>query len=292
MNPENQKRSWSEMPFLYGAGLGYGIGLGVWVDSLAKVTDPGLALIAPMLFGAGGMVGVYLWDEFSTLHRGVPTSTATGATLGFGLGIGINLLQWQIASSSGQLDFKARTSITLATTTVGAVGGYLFGEFVRPDPRSVAFIASGAGWGAVSGLSIGAGATTGDIETVKTGLAVGGLIGYGAGTVGTGLLSLAWTPSMQTQKWMWAGYGLGVLASGLVYPLYLVSDGDARHGLIFTGLAGVAGAAIAAIATFNFKDDEDGNVTRTSKKKGWEPPFQLSFAPQKDGGMLTAFGQF
>ena len=73
----------------------------------------------------------------------------------------------------------------------------------------------------------GAGTTAGDFENVKSGMAIGGLIGYGAGTVGAGLLSFAWTPSMQTQKWMWAGYGLGILASSLVYPLYLVAADDA-----------------------------------------------------------------
>jgi hypothetical protein len=289
------------MPFLYAAGVGYGVGMGAWIDGLFKITDPGLALITPTLLGAAGAVGVYLWDANTTLHRGVPASTALGTALGFGFGVGINLAQWQLASSEGGWSFRARSTLTFLTTTGGAVGGWAFGEWLRPDPRSALFIASGAGWGALSGVQIGGGVSSsgrfdGDLKPAGDAVAIGGVMGYVIGTVGTGALAAVWTPSLSTQKWMWAGYGLGTVAGSLVFPLYLVADGEVRRGFIFTGIAGLAGATLAGVLTADLKDDEDGNVTRQGyakrRRAAWTPTYQLAPMAMPSGAGLGAIGQW
>src|SRR5260221_13877169 len=64
------------------------------------------------------------------------------------------------------------TSIFLGAT-LGGLGGYAFGEAFRPDPRKVAFIASGAGWGAAMGASLGGGVADSDPASVGQGMLVG-----------------------------------------------------------------------------------------------------------------------
>ena len=231
---------------------------------------------------------------------------ATGLTLGALEGMGIAGNQWQYTHNGAcppctSWSFKTETTFTWLFSTGGGVGGYFFGEWVKPDPRSLGFIASGAGWGLAAGTLFGAGVTK-THEDWKDGAAIAGLIGYNAGIVGAGALSLFWTPSWQTQKYMWLGWLAGTGASMLVYPFYLFGDSqDWKHGLVANSLGGLAGVAVAGALTANLKDS---NGTAMFK-----PPFQIGMAPAPQltssmlagtqaqyvpvgGQMLTAFGQF
>jgi hypothetical protein len=302
----DRPRSASEMPFLYASGLGVGVGTGIALDGLFKIKDVGLQLVLPTLLGAAGALGVFLWDENATLHRGVPGATSLGTGLGFGLGMGINLAQFVLADTKdSEWSFGARGAVTWLTTVGGAVGGYFFGDFVRPNPKSLTFIASGTGWGTSAGLMLGAGLSgrNSSWDDTKKPLAWGGIFGYAIGTIGIGALDFAWTPSMQTQKYMWAGYGVGAGAFGLVGTvLYAASDskGDVRPALALAALGGIAGATVMAVFTNDLQDDDDVKqqqeqqmgAPRTSKKKTWTPPFDLGFMPNKDGGSVTASGQW
>ena len=168
-------------------------------------------------------------------------------------------------------------------STGGGVGGWAFGEWLRPDPRKLSFIASGAGWGSVSGALFGAGVVGGD---AKDGMAVWGFVGFNAGILATGALATVYTPSYQAQKWMWIGYGLGTLAGAVVYPFYIGSDAPFRHALIANSLGGLAGVGLAAALAGQMTDDGD------SKKASFDPPFNFSFSPTVGGGALTAYGAF
>ena len=121
---------------------------GIWIDALGKIDDPGVAFIPPVLFGAAMPIGVYFWDNWSTFRRGVPASISAGLALGGLEGMAIASLNWQHASDDGQWSFATQTTVTFLAATGGGLGGYFFGEWLNPDPRSVAYIASGAGWGA------------------------------------------------------------------------------------------------------------------------------------------------
>ncbi|MFO0680069.1 MAG: hypothetical protein U0169_26340 [Polyangiaceae bacterium] len=278
----------TEMYFLYGASVAYGVGSGVWLDSLFKVNDPGLAIIAPIALGAAMPVGVYLWDNYAEFHRGVPSSTALGLTLGAMEGMGIAGVQWQHSGAGNTWPFATQTTLTFLGATGGAVGGYAFGEWLRPDPRAVGFIGSGAGWGTLTGILFGSGlsARNGDW---KDGASIAGLVGFNAGIVASGALSTFYTPSWNTQKWMWAGYGLGVAATSIVYIFYGAAGQNASNGLIANAIGGVGGLTLAAILTARNTDPEDRTATFT-------PPFQLGFSPTgpsgEKGGTLTAYGQF
>jgi hypothetical protein len=272
------------MTFLYVTSALYGVGSGIWIDALAKISDPGFAFIPPVVLGAAMPIGVYFWDDNTTIHRGVPSSVSTGLFLGAVEGVAISGVQWQYTGNGtdSTWSFKTQTSITWVMSSAGGLGGYAFGEWLRPDPRSLAFIASGATWGAVSGALFGAGVVGGDW---KDGSAVWGLVGYNAGIVATGALSTVYTPSYNATKWMWIGYAGGTAAGFLVYPFYLFSDSPVRHGLVANALGGLAGIGIAAAFTARMSDDEP-----TKPRTAFVPPFQLGVTPAPGGAALSAYG--
>jgi hypothetical protein len=272
------------MSYLYWTSALYGIGLGVWIDSLAKTGDPGIAVIAPAAFGAAVPVGFYVWDDVDPFDRGVPSSIATGLLLGGVEGLAIAGLQWQLTGNGGadSWNFRTETSVTALAATLGGVGGYAFGEWLQPDPRSLAFVASGAGWGAITGILFGSGVVGGDW---KDGAAVWGFAGYNTGILATVALSTMYVPSWQTIRAMWIGDVLGMLATTPVYFFYIGSDADPRHGLIANAVGGLGGLALAAVLTANAQDPPG--------TAAWRPPFQVTVGPTEHGGAeLRAFGTF
>ncbi|MGA2447789.1 MAG: hypothetical protein ABTD50_03845 [Polyangiaceae bacterium] len=274
------------MLYLYGTGIAYGVGSGVWIDALAKANDPAFALLPPLLLGAALPIGIYLWDQYDEFDRGVPSSVATGMLLGGVEGVAISGLQWQLTGNGGpnSWTFPTWATLTFVGATGGAIGGYAFGEWFRPDPRSLTFVASGAGWGTLAGVLFGAGVVGGDWNNGASGAAVGGFVGYNAGILATGVLSSAYVPSSQTLKYMWLGELIGTAVTTPVYAFY-IGGGDPRHGLVANAVGGLAGLGIAAALTANMTD---GPSTAS-----WTPPFQIGFGPSEHGGaQLTAFGQF
>jgi hypothetical protein len=292
------------MTFLYVTSSLYGIGSGVWIDALAKVKDPGVAVIAPIVLGAAAPIGVYVWDsQGGPLHRGVPASIATGLVLGGVEGVAIAGTQWQYTRNDGNdWSFATQTTVTWIMATGGGVGGWAFGEWLRPDPRSLGFIAGGSAWGAISGSFLGIAVSGKDW---KDGASIAGLIGYNVGLVGAGAISILHTPSWNAQKNMWLGYGVGALAGCLVFPFYLFSDADAKHGFIGPALGGLAGAGIAGALSWDLTDPGD-----PGHAKAFEPPVNVAITPPPrvdgsavglgsgpiggipGGAVLTGYGSF
>ena len=297
--PASDKREAGEMTALYVTSILYGVGSGIWLDALFKIKDPGVAVIMPIAFGAAAPIGAFLWDDQGgPLHRGVPSMISTGLVLGAVEGVAISGVQWQYGREKEKdWTLQTQTSVTWIMATAGGVGGWAFGEWLRPDPRSMGFILSGSGWGTLSGTMLGIAVSGKDW---KDGASVAGLIGYNVGLVGAGALSIAHTPSWQSQKYMWMGYGLGALAGCLIFPFYLFSDADAKHGFIGPSLGGLAGVGIAGALTYDLKDPDD------KRGKIFKPPFDVGVlpAPKLDpalgggvgtspgGAMLTGYGTF
>jgi hypothetical protein len=284
------------MTALYVTSALWGVGSGIWLDALFKIDNPGGAIVMPLMLGAAAPIGAFFWDDQGgPLHRGVPSSIATGLVLGAVEGIAISGVQWQYDREKDKdWSFATQTSVTWVFATAGGVGGWAFGEAVRPDPRSLGFIGSGAGWGALSGATLGIAVSGKDW---KDGASVAGLIGYNAGILGAGALSLVHTPSWESQKYMWMGYGLGALAGCLVFPLYLFTpDSDPKTGFVGPALGGLAGAGIAGALTFNLTDPVD------RRGQAFKPPIDIAVtpAPRLDpamgespgGAMLTGMGKF
>jgi hypothetical protein len=274
-----------EMAYLYGVGLAYGVGTGIWIDSLAHLDDPGIAFIPPVLFGAAIPIGTFIWDNNSQFNRGVPSSIATGLLLGGVEGVAISGLQWQLTGNGGPntWQFSTDTTVTFLTATAGGVGGYFFGEWFQPDPRGLALTASGAAWGTLAGIMFGAGVVTAD-SNWTSGAASWGFAGYNVGMLGAGAVATLYTPSWTSLKYMWAGDMLGTLATTPVYLFYIGSSAPARHGLIANALGGLAGLAIGAALS--------AGSTDPAGTASWTPPFNLSVAPTQGGAQLMAFGQF
>ncbi len=171
------------------------------------------------MLGAAVPIGIYAWDYNQEFDRGVPSSIATGLLLGGVEGMAISGLQWQLTGNGGpnSWSFRTWTTITFAAATGGGLGGYAFGEWLRPDPRSLALISSGAGWGAIAGILFGSGVVGGDW---KDGAAVWGFAGYNAGhRWRRGQWRRAYVPSWQTLKYMWLGRFAGHTGNDPGLPL-------------------------------------------------------------------------
>jgi hypothetical protein len=268
------------MAYLYGVSVAYGAGTGIWIDSIANISDPGIAIIAPIAFGIAAPVGAYIWDANDELGRGVPSSIATGMLLGGVEGMAVSGLQWQLTGgtnpgqNSSQWTFPTWSTLTFVGATGGGLGGFAFGEWFHPDPRGLAFISSGAGWGTLFGAMLGAGGAS-DPSFMANGAAIGGFISYNAGIAAAGLVSIGYTPSWESLKYMWLGDILGTVATTPVY-LFYIGGGQAQHGLIANSLGGLAGLGIAAALTANLQD----SPTTAS----WVPPFNLAVTPNASGG--------
>jgi hypothetical protein len=274
------------MTFLYGTSIGYGLGAGIGLDLLFKVKDPGLALIAPVALGAGAPIALFFVDRAIPFHRGVPSAMSTGVMLGAVGGALVSTTQYTLATThDGEWSGGAYGLIGILAASGGGVGGYAFGEWLRPQPKTLGFITSGAGFGLLTGGMFGIGVSGNKDE--GRGASLGGLLGYAGGIVAAGALSTVYQPSWSSQKWMWIGYGGGVAATSVVYLAYLATDGEPKRGLLANSLGGLAGLTLAAIFSFNDKDSE------SAKAKPFTPPFQLGFNKLPGGGgMLNAFGTF
>ncbi len=265
------------MTALYITSALYGIGSGIWLDALFKLDDPATAIVMPLAFGVAAPVGVYFWDSRGgPLHRGVPASTAAGLVLGGLEGMAIAGTQWQYTREDDKdWSFRTQTTVTWIMATGGGIGGWAFGEWLRPDPRSLTFIGSAAGWGVLCGGMLGI-ALQGKHDDWKDGSSIAGLIGYNVGIAGGGAISILHTPSFNSQKWMWGGYLIGALAGSLVFPFYLfVDDPQLKRGLIGPSLGGLAGVTLAGVLTWDMKDPDGTRPTPAAFK----PPFEFSVAP-------------
>jgi hypothetical protein len=85
---------------------------------------------------------------------------------------------------------------------------------------------------------------------------------------------------------MWGGFGIGETVATLVYPIYAATGGDARHGLIFQGVAGAAGAIAGA---FIGHPDRSGAQAREEREdEEWLSHFHV--ARIRGGGLMPVNG--
>ncbi len=241
-----------ELGFLYGTAVAWGVGTGIWIDAEAEVTDPGLVVIAPAIFGAVAPLSVFLVDRFAFrkgMPEGLPSSIATGMLVGAGEGLGIASYQWFSADAADEWGFPGLARAEIIGSTAGAGAGWALYYFLRPVPETNVLISSATFWGAAIGSFFGGGASGrynswGD---TNDSVAMGGLIGMNVAVAGAVGASIFWTPTWDNVAWMWGGFGIGTAASAPVYIFYAASDDhDPRRGLIFQGVAGAIGLGLGA----------------------------------------------
>ena len=332
------RRADGEVDYLYATSAAFGVTMGAWIDTLGpcspnnkdiagkNVCDPGISLVAPLLLGAAFPLGFFLWDNFypGGMHKGVPSSIGTGLIIGALEGLGVAGANYAIAGpetviENGQPDHNRWGSDGIMTSIVvgsalGGIGGYAFGEAVRPDPRRIALVASGAGWGAMMGALFGGGAADSDSSSIGQGALVGNLVGINVGLATTGILAaVGYDPSWNALKYMWMGAGIGIVATSPIYLIYAATNSKdtngnslANHGMVANSFGMLAGIVIAGILTRDLKDpepvaDTGPTETQTTSPNGpnnppppgptsrrpprpWTPPFTVSFSPLPNGG--------
>jgi len=242
-----------EVGTLYALSAGYGVGTGIWIDAELKIDDPGLEFMAPAILGLAAPVGVFFLDR-QRMPRGMPAAMAAGMAIGVGEGVGIASYQFVHSKSDDEWGFRGFARSVFIGSTLGTAAGYVTAVAMEPSPKTSMLLGSSVAWGTIVGSMFGYGGSNGEFGDANDSTSLGGLIGYNAGLVGAGALSMVWVPSYQSLAWMWMGFGAGV---GLSLPIYLFYAGgthDARRGLIFQGTAGTLGLLAGAVFTIDSKD--------------------------------------
>ncbi|MFO0758569.1 MAG: hypothetical protein U0359_18900 [Byssovorax sp.] len=176
-----QKSTSLEIGYLYVTAGVWGVGTGIWIDAEAGVKDPGVALIAPALFGVAGPMAVFLADR-TPMREGLPSAIATGAIFGAGEGLAIagvqnanslpDGLKWDgttkppswSRTQTTSWGFKGLARAEFFGATLGAGAGFAFGYFLKPSPKTNMLLASSLLWGTVVGAELGGGASKSTIS--------------------------------------------------------------------------------------------------------------------------------
>ncbi len=242
-----QRASSFESGTLYVASVAYGIGVGIWLDAELELSDPGILLIPPTLFGVAAPVGAYFVNR-PRLPRGVPGAIAAGLTIGAGEGLGIASLQ--MVTADNPWGFRGLSRSMALGATLGGVGGYVVGVLQEPSPNISVFATSGVVWGTLIGSALGLGASEAGVRfsTANDWMARGGLIGFNAGLVLTMGLSTVFVPTLDQLSWMWIGGGVGAAVSLPVYLFYIGEGGPpAKRGLLFSATATTLGIVAGGV---------------------------------------------
>ena len=256
----SRRRTNLEIGMLYATSIGYGVGLGIWLDAETGIEDPGLRLIPPAILGLAAPIGVWYLDQ-PRMRRGVPAAMAAGMVIGAGEGLGIAGTQFVTADDGVAWGFKGLSRSVALGATAGGVAGYAVGYYEEPSPNLSAFVTSGMFWGTAIGSTMGYGVSEAGVGygRANDAAAIGGLIGFNVGIAATAALSTVYLPSWNQLGWMWAGAGIGAAVSLPVFLFYTGSDSPAKRGFIFTGTAILLGTVAGGIFSSGEADFVSGS---------------------------------
>jgi len=286
--PASNRRSGTEITVLYTTAALYGAGLGIWIDSEAKIKDPGLFLIAPAVLGVAAPVGVYFLDN-PALPRGMPAAIASGMIIGAGEGIGIASHQFVTASAADEWGFRGLARSTVIGATLGGAGGFALGYFQDPSPKSSLLTTSGVVWGAAVGSMFGYGASSAGegYGRANDAASLGGLIGFNVGLAAAAGLSTVYVPTYRALTYMWAGAGVGAAVSLPVYLAYAGKGGPpAKRGLVFSGVSTTLGIVAGALIAGTTPDSAS-----SSTGSHWGSIDYILPLPTSNGALLTFGGR-
>jgi hypothetical protein len=286
--PVSNRRSGTEITVLYTTAAIYGAGLGIWIDSEAKIRDPGIFLIGPAVLGVAAPIGVYLLDN-PELPRGVPAAIASGMVIGAGEGIGVASLQFVTTNSTDAWGFRGLARATVLGATLGGAGGFALGYLQDPSPKSSLFTTSGVFWGTAIGSMFGYGASSAGegYSRANDAAARGGLIGFNLGLAAAAGLSTVYVPTYRALSYMWAGAGVGAAVSLPVYLAYAGSDGPpAKRGLVFSGVSTTLGIVAGGLLAGTAPDSADSGQGSHFASIDYVLPL-----PTSNGALLTIGGR-
>ena len=288
--PSGPKKSTNlEIGMLYVTAGAYGIGTGIWLDSLFEIEDPGLGLILPAILGVAGPVVVFIADH-PRMREGLPSAIATGMIVGAGEGLGIATTQYVNADEEDEWSFKGLATSEFIGSTVGGIGGFAFYWLLKPHPKNNILVGSSIFWGSIIGTEFGIGASEADSdwEVTDDDASVGGLIGFNVALAAAVGVSAFWTPSWNQIGWMWGGLAIGTVISLPVYAFYAAADEyDPRRGLIFQGVAGTLGLAAGALIG---EPDKKGAIVKDERHPEFARVLGGGVTPTKNGVSATVYG--
>lgn len=259
--PVSNIRSATEITVLYTTAAVYGVGLGVWFGAEARITDPGIFLIAPAVLGVAAPIGVFVLDNPS-LPRGLPAAIASGMVIGAGEGIGIASYQFVSTNAAGAWGFRGLSRSTVLGATLGGGGGLALGYLQDPSPRSSLLTTSSVVWGAAIGTMFGYGGTAAGegYGLANDSAALGGLIGFNVGLAAASGLSTVYIPTYRALRYMWGGAAVGAAVSLPVYLAYAGKGGPpAKRGLVFSGTSTTLGILAGALLAGSAPDSADSS---------------------------------
>ncbi|MFO0615040.1 MAG: hypothetical protein U0414_20790 [Polyangiaceae bacterium] len=161
--PGKLKATGLERGYLYVTAAAWGIGTGAWIDVAADITDPGFAILPPLIFGAVTPGAIAITDyAVGGFPRGLPSAIATGTLLGAGLGLGIGGYE---STNGDKWSANGVLAANFIGSTTGAVLGTVGGLLLKPSPKSNMLMMSFSGfWGAAIGAEFGGAASNGNLE--------------------------------------------------------------------------------------------------------------------------------
>ena len=210
-------------------------GTGIWIDSLAKVDDPGHRLHrAPRARRRGAHRRLRLGLERRVRSRRPVVDRDGPAPRRASRG-------WPSAGCSGSSpatagpntwSFPTWTTVTFLTATAGGIGGYAFGEWLQPDPRSLGLHRERRRLGLDRRRPLRRRRRR--AATGRTAPRSWGFVGYNAGIAGDGRRSSTVYVPVVARRSNTCGSATcsGTLATTPVYLFYIGSSADPRHGLI------------------------------------------------------------
>jgi hypothetical protein len=247
------ERTTDEIAQLYGSGIVYGIGTGLWIQAHTQ-SSSAAGLVLPMILVAAAADGtVALLDIGHPLHYGVAQSTVTGMNLGFEEGLVLSL--WNTAQpNTSHWQGTTVADVIWLLSTAGAVGGGVLGTTLGSTPGRASYVGSAGLWSSVL-AGFAAAAFTGSDRDRGANAMLAADIGLNAGVVG-GLLSAgAVSPSIARVRFLdIGGIGGGLVAGGL----YLAAADKNLNTQAFSGVTALgigAGLGIAWAATSGIPAD-------------------------------------
>ncbi|MBI5515686.1 MAG: hypothetical protein HY909_18030 [Deltaproteobacteria bacterium] len=216
-------RSSFELVTLYGTGLAFGGGTGLWVDALAEIDNARAGVWIPLLGAGLGVLGAYALDRGEPLRAGRATAMNTGMLLGAAAGLSVALqhhdsidIETDRCFGTGSLACDARFSDRwrargIATSMWLGAGlglglGYGVSALTDSSPGSASYVLSAGAWGGLLGLFAGI------LGRFDNSLGAFWLAGSGVGTAAALATAHVLRPTQAQTRWL----DLGVLGGGLL----------------------------------------------------------------------------
>jgi len=257
---ERERRSNEEIGWLYASTLTYGFASGLVVDGAANQGKNGVdlwPLVGTMIGVSGlGSAAVAVADAKKIWKYGMPQSITTGLHIGFEQGLAWALMDAKNGTTGKDPSYLQTAAIIWSATSIGAVGGGIFGAVAKVTPGEVGWVGSLSLWpsvvlgGAAYGVTAG-GETTADLVKGEHAMGlVGGVAGLAGMAVGMITAPYVQPSALRVRLIDVGGFGgalLGVMIGTVAGAACSAHNDNCRPVGAFTGIAIGSGIGAGAV---------------------------------------------